>query len=246
MIALLSLVRTSAHIASEPGFPFSGRARLQHRRENARLSSLPREYALELQAVAESLSGSTTPETLHDAAEKTSGHRPAATQRETTESSARTYAGLCFAGEVVDNTEAEALASVESKLKALSAEERFGLCSTFLDELEPLTLVAYLRHSKHYEGDAVRRLVASARWREYFGMSTLLEDKTLEIPEFFAEATREVEWLPAGADISGRDNPVLLYRSASHAPAGRPTEEWVRFFVYQCEKTRIAHPDKQA
>ncbi|KAJ1476313.1 hypothetical protein T484DRAFT_1825338 [Baffinella frigidus] len=147
----------------------------------------------------------------------------------------------------IETAEAEALARVEARIRGLSKDERKGCCAKFLDELEPFTLAAYLRNARSDEEEAVRRLLASAEWREGFGASSLLEDASFEIDRFFGDGTREVEWLPAEADQTalGRGNPVLLYRSASHAPLGRPTEDWVRFFVYQCEKVRRDTPDKQ-
>jgi len=170
----------------------------------------------------------------------------AATRRGAARAEAR-FLGLTFAGTAIETAEAEALARVEARIRGLSKDERKGCCAKFLDELEPFTLAAYLRNARSDEEEAVRRLLASAEWREGFGASSLLEDASFEIDRFFGDGTREVEWLPAEADQTalGRGNPVLLYRSASHAPLGRPTEDWVRFFVYQCEKVRRDTPDKQ-
>jgi len=106
-------------------------------------------------------------------------------------------------------------------------------------------LLSYLRKARGNLKLCEEMILSSARWRKEFGVEKILDEKDLTIESFFRDMTREVDWLPAHADVAGNGNPILLYRSAAHVPLDVPTERWLRFFVHQCEQARLAHPEKQ-
>ncbi|EKX44628.1 hypothetical protein GUITHDRAFT_163507 [Guillardia theta CCMP2712] len=112
--------------------------------------------------------------------------------------------------------------------------------------MHPCEVGAYLRACKHGSvEEAWKNILHSAEWRKSYGVANILQEKSTTLDGFFDGGTREVDWLPQGSLLDGSGNPCLLYRSAAHVPLGRPTEEWLRFFVHQCEWARRKHPSKQ-
>jgi hypothetical protein len=92
---------------------------------------------------------------------------------------------------------------------------------------------------------AAAKVKESAIWRKEYGVDGILDEESSSIPVFFPDiATREVDWMDAETDLK-TGMVCLLYRSAIHTPQQIPQDQWVRFFVHQCEWARVHHPDRQ-
>jgi len=154
--------------------------------------------------------------------------------------------GLKLGSKIFTETEIDGIKQIQAKIDNLPSSEREGLCADWLSRIHPCEIGAYLRSTKKCSvEEAWKNILHSAQWRKSYGVANILQENSTTLEGFFAGGTREVDWLPKGSLLDGSGNPCLLYRSAAHVPLGRPTDEWLRFFVHLCEWARRKHPTKQ-
>ena len=164
-------------------------------------------------------------------------------------------APIVFGGKAVSRAEhaslKQLLSQVDATLASMCAADEVNdnVDLDWLQSLSLLTLLPILRSKRGDVADALTSVMNTAHWRHEFGVHQLfLQEKDRWSLEGFFDANgadREIDWLPHFAEKNGEQNPVLLYRAAKHTPYGIPEEQWVRFFVYQCEWARRTFPAHQ-
>ena len=132
-----------------------------------------------------------------------------------------------YCGQKPTEKQYEAIATIRGYLAALTADDK-ELMSPWIDRLEDVDIYRYLLGFGSAD-KAWEKITATAEWRKAEGIDTILSE---DMGNIFEKGKDEMVYLPP--DKKGR--PILLYRSALHAPGAIDPNTYTRYVIQQTER----------